>query len=79
LLGGIAGSITVVLDRNPALLTLLLVPFYIPILIFGVSAADAAMLGTSPWPHLALLGAILAVLLPTAPFIIAAALRQGQS
>ena len=77
LLGGIVAAITVALHRNPALLTLLLVPFYIPILIFAVAAADAAAMGASPWPHLALLGAILAVLLPTAPFTIAAALRQG--
>ncbi len=78
LLGGIAAAITVALQRNSALLTLLLVPFYIPILIFAVSATDAAAMGASPWSHLALLGAILAVLLPTAPFTIAAALRQGQ-
>jgi heme exporter protein B len=78
LLGGVAGSLTVALRRNPALLTLLLVPFYIPILIFAVAAADAAATGADPWPHLALLGALLAVLLPTAPFVIAAGLRQGQ-
>jgi len=60
------------------MLTLLLVPFYIPILIFAVAAVDATSMNASPWPHLALLGAILALLLPTAPFIIAAALRQGQ-
>ena len=78
LLGGIAGSLTVALRRNPALLTLLLVPFYIPVLIFAVAAADAAATGADPWPHLALLGALLALLLPTAPFVIAAGLRQGQ-
>ena len=78
LLGGIAGSITVALHRNPALLTLLLVPFYIPILIFAVAACDMAALNNPPWSNLALLGALLAVLLPTAPFTIAAALRQGQ-
>lgn len=78
LLGGIAASITIALQRNPALLTLLLVPFYIPILIFAVAAADAAAMGSTPMPHLALLGAILAVLMPVAPFTIAAALRQGQ-
>lgn len=78
MLGGIAGAITVSLQRSPALLTLLLIPFYIPILIFAVAACDASSMGASPAPHLALLGAFLAVLLPTAPFTIAAALRQGQ-
>jgi heme exporter protein CcmB len=53
------------------------VRLYIPILMWGGAAAAAAATGASPWPHLALLGAILAVLLPVAPFTIAAALRQG--
>lgn len=77
LLGGIAAAVTIALQRNPAMLTLLLVPFYIPILIFAVAASDAAAMGADPWPHLALLGAVLAVLLPAAPITIAAALRQG--
>lgn len=77
LLGGIAAAITIALHRNPALLTLLLVPFYIPVLIFAVGAVDAVAMGVSPLSNLALLAAILVVLLPTAPFTIAAALRQG--
>lgn len=78
LLGGIMGAVTVTLRRHPALLTLLLIPFYIPVLIFAVAACDAVALGTSALPHLLLLGALLAVLLPAAPFVIAAALRQEQ-
>lgn len=78
LLGGIMGAVTVSLRRHSALLTLLLIPFYIPVLIFAVSACDAAALGASPAPHLLLLGALLALLLPTAPFVIAASLRNGQ-
>ena len=77
LLGGIMGAVTVALHRNPALLTLLLVPFYIPILIFATGACDAASLGASVESNLLFLGAILAFVLPAAPFIIAAALRQS--
>jgi len=77
-LGGMAGAITVALQRNPALLTLLLIPFYIPVLIFAVSACDAAAAQTSPASNLLLLGAILALVAPSAPFVIAAALRSGQ-
>ncbi len=73
LLGGIAGALTVALHRNAALLTLLLVPFYIPILIFAVSACT----GDAAQPLL-FLGSILALLLPTAPLIIAASLRHTQ-
>ncbi len=77
LLGGIMASITVALQRNPAMLTLLLVPFYIPVLIFAIGACDAAALGESVKQSLLLMGAMLAIMLPTAPFIIAAALREG--
>src|SRR3984957_3446796 len=61
LLGGIASAITVALQRNPALLTLLLVPFYIPILIFAVAACNAAAMGASTTAPLLFLGAILCV------------------
>lgn len=78
LLGAMIGAITVGITRNPALLTLLLIPFYIPVLIFAVAACDAALLGGSTLPHLLLLGAMLAILVPTAPFAAAAALRNAQ-
>ncbi len=75
LLGGVMGSITLLLNRNAALLTVLLVPFYIPIIIFATGACDAAALGASPESNLLLLAALLALIVPTAPFVIAAALR----
>lgn len=77
LLGSIMGAVTISLNRNPALLTLLLIPFYIPILIFAVAACNAVPFGAAIVPNLLLLGAILALLLPAAPFVIAAALRIG--
>ena len=78
LLGGMAGAVTVALSRNAALLTLLLVPFYIPVLIFAMSACDAAGAGGNVMQPLLFLGALLALILPSAPFIIAASLRHGQ-
>ena len=77
LLGGIMGAITVALNRSPALLTVLLVPFYIPVLIFATEACNASALGVSPQANLLFLGAILAMVLPSASFLIAAALRMG--
>jgi heme exporter protein B len=74
-LGGIIAAITIGLARNPALLTLLLIPFYTPVLIFATSACDAVAAGASPQPHLLLLAALLVVTLP-APLLIAAILRQ---
>lgn len=76
--GGMAGAVTVALHRNTALLTLLLAPFYIPILIFAVSACDAALMSETAAPYLLLLGAYLALFLPIAPFVVAAALRHAQ-
>jgi heme exporter protein B len=78
LLGGMVGSVTLALRRHPAMLTLLLAPFYIPVLIFAVSACDAAANGASSAPHLLLLAALLIVLLPTAPFVISASFRNSQ-
>jgi heme exporter protein B len=78
LLGGMISAITVTLKRNPALLTLLLIPLYIPVLIFAVAACDATLLSEPVQPHLLLLGAMLAVLLPAAPFVVAAALRNAE-
>lgn len=76
LLGGIIGAITVALHRSPALLTILLVPFYIPILIFATGACENAATGIPPQSNLLLLSAILTLMLPSTPFIIAATLRQ---
>lgn len=76
LFGGVVSAVTVALHRNPALLTVLLVPFYVPVLIFATAACDAAALGAPVGPPLLLLGAMLALALPAAPFIIAAALRE---
>ncbi|MER2519204.1 MAG: heme exporter protein CcmB [Bdellovibrionales bacterium] len=76
MLGGLLSAITATLRRNPALLTALLIPMAIPILIFAAGACDAAAMGTSPMPPLLLLAALLSFLLPTAPFAIAAVLRQ---
>jgi heme exporter protein B len=78
LIGGIMGAVTVGLRRHPAMLTLLLIPFYIPVLVFAIGACDAAAIGSSSAPHLLLLAALVALLAPISPFIIAAALRQGQ-
>jgi heme exporter protein B len=77
LLGGVMSAISIALRRNAALLMILLVRFYIPVLIFAVGACDAQALGASVHANICLLAALLAFALPSAPFIIAATLRQG--
>lgn len=75
LLGAVGAALTLGARRGAVLLPLLVMPLYVPILIFGVGAVDAASAGLSPQPHLLLLGAYLLAALPLAPWAGAAALR----
>jgi heme exporter protein B len=75
LLGGIGAALTVSVRRGGVLLSLLVIPFYIPVLIFGVGAVDAAVDGISARPQLLILGAILLFSLVISPLASAAALR----
>jgi len=75
LVGAIGAALTVGIRRGGVLLSLLVLPLYIPILIFGVGAIDAALVGLGESAHLFVLAAILAAALPLAPWAIAGALR----
>nr|WP_244511287.1 heme exporter protein CcmB [Halomonas arcis] len=75
LIGGIGAALTVGLPRGGVLLSLLVLPLYIPVLIFGSGAVQAAVVGDAVLPHLAMLGALLAAALIFAPWAIAASLR----
>ncbi len=75
LIGAIGAALTVGLARGGVLLSLLVLPLYIPILIFGAGAVQAAIMGDGVMAHLAILGALLAVALMLAPWAIAASLR----
>jgi heme exporter protein B len=75
LIGAIGAALTVGLSRGGVLLSLLVLPLYIPVLIFGAGAVQAAILGDAVSAHLAILGALLAVALMFAPWAIAASLR----
>ncbi len=75
LIGAIGVALTVSLRRGGVLLTLLVLPLYVPVLIFGTAAVAAAATGLPYDGQLALLGAILALALTLAPLAIAAGLR----
>ncbi|HSE79396.1 MAG TPA: heme exporter protein CcmB [Alphaproteobacteria bacterium] len=77
LIGAIGAALTLGARRGTVLLPLLILPLYIPVLIFGAAAVDAATNGLSARPHLLLLAAILAAALALAPWTIAASLRQA--
>lgn len=75
LVGGIGAALTVGLRKGGILLSLLILPFYIPVLVFGTAAVDAAALGAEYVPQLAILGAFALMALTLAPLAVAAALR----
>ncbi len=74
-IGAIGGALTVGLRRGGLLLSLIVLPLYIPVLIFGASAVQAAAEGFAYGGQLAVLGALLALALPLAPLAIASAVR----
>ena len=75
LVGGIGAALTVGLKRGGMLISLLILPFYMPVLIFGSAAVNAAVTGAPPGPYLAILGAMLCLAVALAPLAIAAGLR----
>lgn len=74
-LGAIGVALTVGLRKGGVLLSLLVVPLFIPVLIFSASVLDAAALNLPYGGQLAILGAILAAVVTLSPFAIATALR----
>ena len=74
-LGAIGVALTVGLRKGGVLLSLLVVPLFIPVLIFSASVLDAAGLNLPYSGQLAILGAILAGVMTLSPFAIATALR----
>jgi heme exporter protein B len=77
LIGAVGAALSLGARRGGVLLSLLVLPLYIPVLIFGVAAIEAAIGGFGARPHLLLLGALLAGAVVLAPVAAAAALRQA--
>jgi len=75
LLGCIGAALTVGLKRGGMLISLLILPLYTPVLIFGSAGVQAAASGLPAGPYLAILGAMLSLGIALAPLAIAAALR----
>ncbi|MGE4241088.1 heme exporter protein CcmB [Ramlibacter sp.] len=75
LVGSVGAALTLGVRGGGALLSLLVLPLYIPTLIFGAGAVQAQASGTGAGGHLSLLGALLALSLFFAPWATTAALR----
>lgn len=77
LLGAAGAALTLGVRGAGALLGLLLLPLYVPALVFGAGAVGAALSGLDASAHLALLGAFLAVSSLVGPWAACAALRAA--
>jgi heme exporter protein B len=75
LIGAIGASLTLGVRGAGVLLALLILPLYIPVLIFGAGAVEADAAGLSATGHLSLLGAMLLGALVAAPWACTAGLR----
>ncbi len=79
LVGAIGVALTVGLRRGGALLSLIILPLYIPLLIFAANAVGAAAAGLPINGQLYFLGALLLLSLSLSPLATAAALRISMS
>ncbi len=75
LIGAIGAALTLGLRGGGVLVALLVLPLYIPILIFGAGAVEAQASGLGSTGHLSMLAAILVLSLLLAPVATAAALK----
>ncbi|HHJ38347.1 MAG: heme transporter [Methylothermaceae bacteria B42] len=79
LIGAVGTALTLGLKRGGVLLTLLVMPLYIPILIFATNAVSAAAAGMPITGQLYFLAALLVLALTLSPLAIAAAVRISLS
>jgi heme exporter protein B len=75
LLGAIGAALTLGLRAGGSLLALLVLPLYVPVLIFGAGAVDAVRAGLGASANVSLLGAGLLIAGVGAPFAAATAVR----
>jgi heme exporter protein B len=77
-IGLVGAALTVALRRGGLLLAVLVLPLTVPVLIFGVAAANAAIMGPAPFgPPFTILCALSLASLVLGPIAAAAALRHG--
>lgn len=75
LIGAVGAALTVGLKRGGVLLALLILPLYVPVLIFGAGVVLERMAGIENWAQIYWLGVISMASLTLAPFAVQAALK----
>ncbi len=79
LIGSVGVALTVGLRRGGVILSLLVLPLYVPVLIFGTDAVKTAIIGIPTTAQISILGAMLIGSLVLAPLATAASLRISLS
>lgn len=74
-IGSIGAALTLGLKSSSVLISILVLPLYVPVLIFGAGAVEASIMGPSPSSHIYLLSSLTVLSLIFAPWATAAALR----
>lgn len=75
MVGSIGVALTVALRRGGFILSLLVLPLYVPVLIFAASTVETASAGLPIGPHLSILSALLVLAVSLSPMATAAALK----
>lgn len=75
LVGSIGAALTLGVRGGTALTSILILPFYVPVLIFGAGAVVADLQGLSIDGHLSILAAMLCLSVALAPLAIASAIK----
>ncbi len=78
-IGSVGVALTVGLRRGGVILSLLVLPLYVPVLIFASQAVDAAASGFQPTAAIAMLSALLLLSLSLTPWAASAALKMSVS
>ena len=79
LIGAIGVALTVGLRKGGIILSLLVLPLYVPVLIFAASATENAASGFDPSAQIYMLLAFLFLSISLSPWATAAALRMSAS
>ena len=77
LVGSVGAALTVGVRRGGVLISLLVLPLYVPVLLFGVGAVEGAIFGLGERAHLLILAGGLVIALSLTPWASAAALRMA--
>jgi heme exporter protein B len=77
LIGAVGAALVLGTRRGGVLLSLLVLPLYVPVLIFGTAAVEAAIIGRPTEPMLMVLGGLALLALTLSPWAAGAALRQA--